>query len=120
MDNTMKNEVWVFIEQRNGKPADVSYELLSKGRKLADTMHGVLKAVVIGNGMKDLAVDTFRFGVDEALVIDHPQLTHYRTLPYSRILNELVFYYFCIDAFKIKPYTAVFCFHTRAKSSAWF
>ena len=86
----MKNDVWVFIEQRNGKPADVSYELLSKGRKLADTMQGVLKSVVIGEGMKELAADTFRFGVDEALVVDHPQLKHYRTLPYSRILNELV------------------------------
>ena len=37
----MQNEsrdVWVFIEQRSGKPASVSFELLSKGRKLADTM----------------------------------------------------------------------------------
>jgi len=25
-------DVWVFIEQRNGKPADVSFELLSKGK----------------------------------------------------------------------------------------
>ena len=31
-------DVWVFIEQRGGKPAEVSYELLSKGRKLADAM----------------------------------------------------------------------------------
>ncbi len=36
------NEVWVFIEQRDGKAADVSFELLSKGRKLADAMGGLL------------------------------------------------------------------------------
>ena len=41
----IKNEVWVFIEQRGGKPADVSLELLSKGRKLADSMGGLLKSV---------------------------------------------------------------------------
>jgi electron transfer flavoprotein alpha subunit len=86
----MKNEVWVFIEQRSGKPAEVSFELLSKGRKLADTMNGVLKSVVIGDGMKELAAETFRYGVDEALVIDHPALKYYRTLPYSRIFTALV------------------------------
>lgn len=84
------NDIWVFIEQRGGKPADVSFELLSKGRKLADTMHCALKSVVIGDGVKQLAVDTFRFGADEAYVIDHADLHDYATMPYSRILNELV------------------------------
>ncbi|MBI5215359.1 MAG: electron transfer flavoprotein subunit alpha/FixB family protein [Ignavibacteriae bacterium] len=85
-----KNEVWVFIEQHNGKPADVSLELLSKGRKLADTMKGLLKSVVIGNDVKSIAIESFKFGVDDAMLIDHPELKHYRTMPYNRILNELV------------------------------
>jgi len=84
------NDIWVFIEQRGGKPADVSFELLSKGRKLADTMKVLLKAVVIGHGVRTLAEETFRYGVDEAYVIDHADLHDYATLPYSRILNALV------------------------------
>jgi electron transfer flavoprotein alpha subunit len=84
------NEVWVFIEQRGGKPADVSFELLSKGRKLADAMGGLLKSVVIGSDVKKLAAETFKFGVNEALLIDHDALKHYRTLPYSRIMSDLV------------------------------
>ena len=36
-----KHQVWVFIEQRGGKAADVSFELLSKGRKLAESLGGV-------------------------------------------------------------------------------
>lgn len=84
------NEVWVFIEQRNGKPADVSFELLSKGRKLADSMHGVLKSVVIGHNVKNIAEETFNFGVDESLTIDNKSLYSYRTMPYARIMNELV------------------------------
>jgi len=84
------NDIWVFIEQRGGKPADVSLELLSKGRKLADTMKVLLKAVVIGDGIMTLAEETFRYGVDEAYVIDHADLHDYATLPYSRILNALV------------------------------
>jgi len=84
------NQVWVFIEQRDGKPADVSLELLSKGRKLADSMNGVLKSVVIGNDVRHIAVDTFLYGADESYLIQHPDLFHYKTLPYSRILNELI------------------------------
>ncbi len=86
----MNKDVWVFIEQRNGKPADVSFELLSKGRKLAENLHGELKAVVIGSNVKSLAEETFKFGAAEALIIDNPALEHFRTIPYSRVLTELV------------------------------
>lgn len=84
------NEVWVFIEQRSGKPAEVSFELLSKGRKLADVLKGTLKAVLIGSNVKGIARDTFRYGVTECLLIDHPELIEYKTIPYSRIMIELV------------------------------
>ena len=80
----------MFVEQRSGKPADVSFELLCKGRKLASAMSGKLISVVIGDGVQDLAKETFRFGADEVLLVDHPELKDYRTLPYSRILKELV------------------------------
>jgi electron transfer flavoprotein alpha subunit len=85
-----KNEVWVFIEQRDGKAAEVSFELLCKGRKLADAIEGRLKSIVIGNDVEKIANETFRFGADEALLVDHPILKNFRTLPYSRILNHLV------------------------------
>ncbi len=90
MGNNINRDVWVFVEQRNGKPADVSFELLSKGRKLADTLNGKLKSVVIGSDVKDIAKETFKFGAEEAFVIDSPELHNYLTMPYSRILNELV------------------------------
>jgi electron transfer flavoprotein alpha subunit len=84
------NEVWVFIEQREGKPADVSFELLCKGQKLADAMEGKLKSIIIGSGVSKIAEQTFSYGADEAVVIDDPSLKHYETLHYSRILNDLV------------------------------
>lgn len=84
------NQVWVFIEQREGKPADVSLELLSKGRKLADSMNGTLKSIVIGDKVLHIAKETSHFGADESYLIQHSDLHHYRTLPYSRILNELI------------------------------
>ncbi|WP_295404618.1 electron transfer flavoprotein subunit alpha/FixB family protein [uncultured Thiocystis sp.] len=85
-----QQQVWVFIEQREGKPADVSFELLSKGRKLAESLHGELKAVLIGHDLQALAAETFRYGATEVLLADHPELKHYNTLPYSRIVSALV------------------------------
>ena len=85
-----KNEVWVFIEQRDGKAADVSFELLSKAHKLSESMSGKVKAIVIGENVKNIASETFKYGADESLIFDHPSLNHYRTLPYSRILNNLI------------------------------
>jgi electron transfer flavoprotein alpha subunit len=84
------NEIWVFIEQRGGRPADVSFELLSKGRKLADSMGGVLKSVVIGDAVRPIATETFQYGTDESFLIEHPTLKDYKTLPYGKILNDLV------------------------------
>lgn len=87
---TDHNQVWIFVEQRSGKPADVSFELLSKGHKLAEKIKGELKAVVIGHNMQEIAKQTFRYGANEALLVDHPDLKDYNTLPYSRIMSELI------------------------------
>ncbi len=84
------NEVWVFVEQRSGKPAEVSFELLSKGRKLAEILKGTLKAVVIGSEMQKVARQTFQYGAKECLLVDHPELKDYKTVPYSRVMIELV------------------------------
>ena len=88
--NNGSQEVWVFIEQHSGQPADVSLELLSKGRKLAKTLRGPLKAIAIGHELDHVTKEAFRFGADEVLVVDHPDLCDYRTLPYSRMMCELV------------------------------
>jgi len=88
--NNYANEVWVFIEQRSGIPADVSFELLSKGRKLAKDINGKLKSVVIGSQVDPLAKETFLYGAEEAMVVDDPELKYYKTMPYSRIMSSLV------------------------------
>ncbi len=87
---TFKKEVWVFIEQKNGKAADVSLELLCKGRKLAEGIGGELISVVIGHNVKPIAEETFKYGANEAYIIDAPELKDYLTMPYTRIMNELI------------------------------
>lgn len=90
MNDSLNNNVWVFVEQRDGVPADVSFELLCKGRKLADAMDGTLHAIVLGKDPHEIAAQTFRYGADEALVCSDAALEHYRTRPYARVLGHLV------------------------------
>ncbi len=89
--NQIKNsDVWVFVEQRDGKAADVSLELLCKGRKLADAMESRLISIVLGHNVDAVAAQTFAYGSNESLLISNPALEHYRTGPYERHLVKLI------------------------------
>jgi len=47
----MENGVWVYVENDGATVADVSLELLGKGRELADQLRSELAAVIIGHGV---------------------------------------------------------------------
>ena len=74
--------VWVFIEQSDGEPAKVSWELLGKGRELADKLGVELCALVIGHQVEPLCHEAFRYGASKAYLLDHPIYRDYRTQPY--------------------------------------
>jgi electron transfer flavoprotein alpha subunit/NAD-dependent dihydropyrimidine dehydrogenase PreA subunit len=82
--------VLVYAEQRKGKVHPVAYELLGKGKELADQLGEPLYAVIIGNhvgeGVEELAIR----GIDKVFVYEDPGLTDFRDDPYSALLKELV------------------------------
>ena len=82
--------VWVFVEQDGGKLAEVSLELMSKGRELADTLGSELWAVLLGRGAAGLCPELIGRGADRILLGEHPEFELYRTLPYARVLSGLV------------------------------
>lgn len=90
MNEIDNNDVWVFVEQRDSRAADVSFELLCKGRKLADALGSRLVGVVLGHDVSSIAAKTFVYGADEAMLISDPALEHYRTGPYERHLVRLI------------------------------
>lgn len=82
--------VWVFIEQTEGEPARVSWELLGAGKELAAKLEVPLSAVVIGSRVESLCHESFAYGADQAYLIDAPVFRHYRTEPYLDALCHLV------------------------------
>jgi electron transfer flavoprotein alpha subunit len=83
-------EVWVFIEQENGRIANVSLELLSKAQELAEELAGRVVGLLLGHEITELAESVIQHGADVVFVADHPELTLYRTLPYARVAIGLV------------------------------
>jgi electron transfer flavoprotein alpha subunit len=82
--------VWVFIEQTEGEPARVSWELLGKGRELADAIGVELIAIVLGENVEPLCHEAFAYGADKAYLVDAPVFKHYRTEAYLKALCHLI------------------------------
>src|SRR3990172_4120486 len=53
----MANDIAVVIEHLEGKVADISFEMLGKGRELAKASGGQLLALLLGHGVKGLAAE---------------------------------------------------------------
>lgn len=75
--------VWIFIEQRNGKVAPVSLELLGAGRKLADKLGVELAGVLLGNNVGHIANTCYEYGADTVYMIDDPVFDQYRSEAYQ-------------------------------------
>ena len=74
--------VWVFVEQTEGEPAKVSWELLGVGADLAAKLGVELCALVIGENVEHLCREAFAYGAAKAYLLDAPVYYHYRTEAY--------------------------------------
>jgi electron transfer flavoprotein alpha subunit len=83
-------DVWVFAETEDGDVASIAFELLGKGKELAETLGVRLGAVLLGAGVRALAEPLAARGADVVFLADDPSLGDYATLPYARVMIELV------------------------------
>ena len=84
------NNVFVYCEIEGTTVAEVSQELLTKGRKLANQLGVELHAVVAGYGIKSQVEDQILpYGVDKLFVFDGEGLFPYTSAPHTDILVHL-------------------------------
>ncbi len=86
----MSKGVMVFAEQRDGKIHPISYELLGKGRELADKLEKGLSSVLIGNHVRKEAEELIFHGADQVFLYDHPSLTEFDVIRYKQNIVDLV------------------------------
>jgi electron transfer flavoprotein alpha subunit len=83
------NSVFVICEIDDAKIADVSLELLTKGRSLANRLKCKLEAVVLGSELDGIEKELFPYGADVIHIGDDPRLKPYTTLPHAAVINGL-------------------------------
>ena len=94
------HNIFVYCEIDEGQVADVSLELLTKGRKLANELGCKLEAAVIGHNLKGIEKEIYPYGADILHVADDKRLAPYTTLAHAHLV---------VDLFnKIKPEVALF------------
>ena len=79
-----------IAEQRDGELRKISFEIISEGRRLADSLGQELTALLLGSNIKDKASQLGHYGADKVLVADDPKLETYTTDAYASVIAELV------------------------------
>src|ERR1035437_28878 len=83
------NNVIVYCELDEGRIADVSFELLTKGRSLANQLNCNLEALLFGHNLKGFEKELFPYGVDVLYLADDKRLSPYSTLPHTSVIVNL-------------------------------
>ena len=82
--------VMVFAEQEDGKIHPVSYELLGKGRDIADKLGIELSCVLLGFQMKNEVNALIYHGADKIFLYNHPSLKNFDVIRYKQNIVNLV------------------------------
>ncbi|MDR1584628.1 MAG: electron transfer flavoprotein subunit alpha/FixB family protein [Prevotellaceae bacterium] len=83
------NNLFVYLEIEDGVVGDVSLELLTKGRRLADELKCKLEAVAAGYQLDGVGAQVFPYGVDVLHLADDKGLSPYTSLPHTSLLVNL-------------------------------
>ncbi|MCG8582273.1 MAG: electron transfer flavoprotein subunit alpha/FixB family protein [Bacteroidales bacterium] len=83
------NNVFVICEIDEGKVADVSLELMTKGRSLANQLNCKLEALVLGHNLKGVEKELYPYGADVVHIGDDERLDPYTTLPHTSVIVSL-------------------------------
>jgi electron transfer flavoprotein alpha subunit len=82
--------VWVFGEIERGKIHRVVFELLGKGRELADKLHTNLSCVLLGGKVEEKARGLIERGADKVYMVEDEKLSEFVVEPYTDVLVYLI------------------------------
>ena len=83
------NNLFVYLEIEDGNVAEVSLELLTKGRSLAHQLGCKLEAIAASATTDGVDRQVFPYGVDVLHIFKDERLSPYSTLPHTSIMVEL-------------------------------
>jgi electron transfer flavoprotein alpha subunit/NAD-dependent dihydropyrimidine dehydrogenase PreA subunit len=90
IDKSQYRGVWVFAEQKEGRIANVTLELLCEGRRLADKLGEPLCAMLLGYQVAKAARDLICFGTDKVYLAQSPQLAVFIEDSFTEVITGLI------------------------------
>ncbi len=82
--------VYIYAQQVDNELSDIAFELIGKGKELAEKLATDVTAVLLGYNVKELADKLAEYGADKVIVVDDKELETYRTEPYAHALSAVI------------------------------
>ena len=82
-------EIFALVEHRRGELREIGYEMLGKGKELAEKTDTQLAAVLLGYGVNGFAQELSDWAA-RVLVIEDKQLEHFNSQAYQKALSHLI------------------------------
>ena len=82
-------EIFVLTEHRRGQIRDVTFEMLTKGRELAEETNTELTAVLLGKDVKEYAKTLSEYA-NRVLVVEDTKLENFNSEAYQKVLANLI------------------------------
>jgi electron transfer flavoprotein alpha subunit len=85
-----ENSVMAYIQQNAGKAAEVSLELVSKARELADQLNVEVSAAIFGDNVAGEVPRLASLGADRVYIVEDSKLKFYTPIPYTKLMIQVV------------------------------
>lgn len=82
-------EFFVLVEHRQGQIREITYEMLTKGRELAEDQNANLTAILMGENIKYQAKNISEHA-DRVFLIDDVKLKNFNSITYHKVLSKLI------------------------------
>lgn len=83
-------DTWIYAEQKGGRLARVTLELLSKGREISRKLGGNLAGILVGSDIKHAAQELLAHGADKVYAIEDTRLALYQNRAYAAAIADLI------------------------------
>lgn len=90
VDKSLYSDVLVFAEQLEGEIHPVTYELMGKGRELADKIDQELHVILLGHDLTDQTEEILAHGADKVYVYNQEPLHHFDVEAYAKAFEDCV------------------------------
>jgi len=95
MTDEKYHNLYVVIEQEEGKLIPVSLEMLGEARRIMDDFNSKYSsnekvvAVVLGHNIQELCDKLIQYGADAVVCADNPELRYVRNKIYTKVISQI-------------------------------